>query len=90
MRTTATGTPAHALEAGSIVAGFPLTTDEFAQRHRVKRNSVYARLCRTGSYFGVRPLKLATGRTFWPDVAITADPAPSLPTNQAQEGRSHA
>lgn len=77
MRNTATGTPAHALESGDILAQYPLTTEQFAARHGVKADSVHARLSRTGSFHGIRPLKLATRRTFWPDVAATADPAPA-------------
>jgi hypothetical protein len=30
-----------------------------------------ARLCRTGSYFGIRPLKLANGHLAWPAVQVT-------------------
>ncbi|MBK5913782.1 hypothetical protein [Rhodocyclus purpureus] len=49
---------------------YTLSTDEFATRNRVKAQTVRARLCNTGSYFGVRPLKLANGRTAWPDVQV--------------------
>lgn len=51
---------------------YTLDTDAFAARNRVKGQSVRARVCRTGSYFGVIPLKLANGRLAWPDVQVTA------------------
>ena len=49
---------------------YELSTSQFAARNQVKPQSVRARLCNTGSYFGVRPLKLANGRTAWPDVQV--------------------
>lgn len=56
---------------------YPLSTDQFGERNRVKGQSVRARVCRTGSYFGVRPLKLANGRLAWPDVQVGAGSAAS-------------
>ena len=50
-----------------------LGTDEFAALNHVKPQTVRARYCKTGSYFGVRPLKLANGRTAWPDVQVAYD-----------------
>ena len=44
-----------------------INTEEFASRHLVKAESVISRLSRTGSYFGVRPIKLDNGRLLWPD-----------------------
>lgn len=55
-----------------IQSQYPLTTEQFAAKNKVKRLSVSQRYSKTGSYHGVRPLKLASGRTFWPDVVITA------------------
>jgi|APIni6443716594_1056825.scaffolds.fasta_scaffold2748399_2 hypothetical protein len=49
------------------------TTDMFAAANRVKGQTVRARLSQTGSYFGIRPLKLANGRLLWPDVQVTAE-----------------
>ncbi|WP_407280126.1 hypothetical protein U5817_06720 [Aromatoleum evansii] len=49
---------------------YPLDTDTFAARNQVKGQSVRARVCRTGSYFGVTPKKLANGRLAWPDVQV--------------------
>lgn len=54
---------------------FTLDTDTFAARNQVKGQSVRARVCRTGTYFGVRPLKLANGRLAWPDVQVGTDSA---------------
>lgn len=51
---------------------FILSTDKFASGNGVKGQSVRVRLCRTGSYFGVKPLKLANGRLLWPDVRVAA------------------
>jgi hypothetical protein len=47
-----------------------LTTEAFAAGCGVKAPSVRVRLCRTGSYFGVRPIKLPSGRLLWPPDAI--------------------
>ena len=44
-----------------------INTEEFAARRLVKPESVISRLCRTGSYFGVRPRKLENGRLLWPE-----------------------
>ena len=47
-----------------------LTCEEFAALHHVKAQTVRARLCKTGSYFGVVPLKLANGRLVFPAVQV--------------------
>lgn len=49
---------------------FNLSAEQFAALNQVKAQSVRARLCRTGSYFGVVPLKLASGRLAWPSVQV--------------------
>ncbi|MCM8612461.1 hypothetical protein [Accumulibacter sp.] len=49
---------------------YELSTEQFASLNQVKAQSVRARLCRTGSYFGVVPLKLLSGRTAWPDLQV--------------------
>lgn len=49
---------------------YELSAEQFAALNQVKAQSVRARLCRTGSYFGVRPLKLASGRLVWPAVQV--------------------
>ena len=52
---------------------FTRNTEQFAARNTVKAQSVRARICRTGSYFGVRPIKLANGRLAFPDTQVTAE-----------------
>ena len=49
---------------------YKLSAEQFAALNQVKSQSVRARLCRTGSYFGVVPLKLANGRLAWPEVQV--------------------
>ena len=46
-------------------------TDELAELMRVNSNSIRARLCREGHYFGVKPKKLPNRFLAWPraDVA---------------------
>lgn len=43
-----------------------LSTEEFAAPRKVKPESVRSRYSKTGSYFGVKPIKLANGRLLWP------------------------
>jgi hypothetical protein len=57
------------MEANKTVK-YELSADEFATLNQVKSQSVRARLCRTGSYFGIRPLKLANGRLAFPNVQV--------------------
>ncbi|PKO89356.1 MAG: monooxygenase [Betaproteobacteria bacterium HGW-Betaproteobacteria-12] len=47
----------------SVVYG---TTEQFASSQLVRAQSVRKRLCLTGSYFGVVPEKLPSGRLRWP------------------------
>lgn len=51
---------------------YDLSCEQFAAINHVKAQSVRARYCRTGSYFGIRPLKLANGRLAFPAVQISA------------------
>lgn len=55
-----------------IQSQYPLTTEQFAAKNRVKRLSVSQRYSRTGSFHGIRPFKTPGGRTYWPDVIVTA------------------
>lgn len=66
-------TAAHTTTSAPSVQAYPLDTDMFGARNGVKGQSVRARVCRTGSYYGVIPLKRANGRLAWPDVQVTAD-----------------
>lgn len=54
-----------------------ISTKEFAARHQVKPESVASRLCREGSYFGIKPEKLCNGRLVWPDVSVATPAEPS-------------
>ena len=42
-----------------------LTTEELAARLGLRPQSIRARLCRTGSYFGLRPVVLPNRRLLW-------------------------
>ena len=50
-----------------------IPTETFARMNLVRPQSVVARLCRTGSYHGVRPTKLASGRLLWPAITVIAN-----------------
>lgn len=47
-----------------------LTTKEFAQQLRIQEASIRRRYCLFGSYFGVKPTKLANGKLIWPENAF--------------------
>jgi hypothetical protein len=51
--------PAHNAQRG-------LTTAQFCDDINREQSTVRRRLCETGSYFGVKPIKLASGRLLWP------------------------
>ena len=59
------------MESTKVPKKYDLSAEQFAALNQVKAQSVRARLCRTGSYFGVRPVKLANGRLAWPAVQVT-------------------
>lgn len=61
---------------------FPLSTGEFAALNMVKAQSVRARVCRTGSYYGVRPVKLQNGRTAWPATQVSVNIAGAIRGNE--------
>lgn len=46
------------------------STEEFAREIGIKAASVRKRLSATGSYYGVRPVKLANRRLRWPVNAL--------------------
>ena len=50
---------------------YVLSAEQFAALNQVKAQSVRARLCRLGSYFGIVPMKLANGRLAWPNVQVS-------------------
>lgn len=49
---------------------FELSCEQFAALNQVKAQSVRARICRFGTYFGVAPCKLANGRLAFPRVQV--------------------
>lgn len=49
---------------------YDLSAEQFAALNQVKPQSVRARLCRTGSYFGIVPRKLMNGRLAFPSVQV--------------------
>ena len=49
---------------------YDYSAEQFAALNKVKPQSVRARICRTGSYFGVVPTTLATGRRAFPAVLV--------------------
>lgn len=51
---------------------YELNTQQFAALNQLLPQSVRARLCRTGSFYGVVPLKLASGRLAFPAIQVAA------------------
>ena len=49
---------------------FDASTEKFASLNHVKSQTIRARYCITGSYFGVMPITLANGRLLWPSVQV--------------------
>lgn len=48
----------------------PLTNQGFAAALGINARSLDARVCRTGSYHGVMPIKGPNGRVYWPADAV--------------------
>jgi hypothetical protein len=48
------------------------TTEQLAELVHSKPNSIRTRLCKTGSYYGIKPTKLPSGRLLWANDAIQA------------------
>lgn len=46
--------------------GAHLSTEELAQKLKITAQGIRKRFCVTGSYWGVRPVKLPSGRLLWP------------------------
>jgi len=67
-----------------------ISTAQFAARRLVKPESVVSRLCRMGSYFGVRPIKLENGRLLWPDEPMPASAAPATSAREAEQSAEAA
>ncbi|WP_299084417.1 helix-turn-helix domain-containing protein [uncultured Paraglaciecola sp.] len=49
-----------------------LTTEQFAEALHGKPSTIRTRLCKTGSFYGIRPTKLPSGRLLWPAEAVQA------------------
>lgn len=53
------------------------TTEQFASHNLVKPQTVRAQYSKTGSYHGIQPTKLASGKLIWPLVLAVAKAASS-------------
>lgn len=49
-----------------------LTTEQFAEVLHGKPSTIRTRLCKTGSFYGIKPIKLPSGRLLWPADAVSA------------------
>jgi hypothetical protein len=49
-----------------------LTTEQFAEALQGKPSTIRTRLCKTGSYYGIKPVKLPSGRLLWPAADVEA------------------
>ena len=49
-----------------------LTTEQMALSTCTKANSIRSRLCKTGSFYGIKPIKLPSGRLLWPADEVQA------------------
>ncbi len=49
---------------------FSKDSEQLGAKNGVKGATVRASVYRTGSYFGITPMKLANGRLLWPDVQL--------------------
>lgn len=47
-----------------------LTTEQLASQLGGQPSSIRTRLCKTGSYYGIKPYKLPNGRLLWPADAV--------------------
>lgn len=48
-----------------------ITTEHLAAQLNIQPQSIRARLCRMGSYFGLRPIKLPNRRLMWDEDDVT-------------------
>jgi hypothetical protein len=46
------------------------TTETLAQLLGIRPASIRTRYCKTGHYFGLRPVKLPNGRLLWPATTV--------------------
>ncbi|MEQ8186020.1 helix-turn-helix transcriptional regulator [Marinobacter salarius] len=62
-----------------------LTTEQLAEKLHVKPNTIRSSLCRTGSYMGIRPVKLPNRFLAWPADAVDQLLAQSQNTTESQQ-----
>ena len=53
-----------------VLSNRKLTTAELAAALSMREQSIRKRLSQTGSYFGIRPVKLPNGRLRWPTDSV--------------------
>ncbi|MCY1286331.1 hypothetical protein D9M68_297920 [compost metagenome] len=58
------------VQAGGDTRQRLFSTDELAAEIKVRSQSIRKRYCQTGSYWGLRPVKLPSGRLLWPADSI--------------------
>ncbi|MBH0026089.1 hypothetical protein I6F53_03740 [Pseudoalteromonas sp. SWN29] len=58
--------------ATNIVTNQRITTEQLGYAVHTKPNSIRTRLCKTGSFYGIKPIKLPSGRLLWPAEAVQA------------------
>lgn len=54
----------------ALAMRYRLTTDEFAAQNLVESQTVRKQYSLSGSYFGVKPIRLPNRRLLWPDNTI--------------------
>lgn len=60
-----------AVQLAATVTNRPLlSTEELAAATKARPQSIRKRYCQTGSYWGLRPVKLPSGRLLWPADSI--------------------
>ena len=56
----------------NLFANPNLTTEQLGIATHSKPNTIRTRLCKTGSFYGIKPIKLPSGRLLWPADAVQA------------------
>lgn len=54
----------------NITNHYTQPTEQLAASLGIKASSIRTRLCKTGSYFGLKPRKLTNGRLLWPSNSV--------------------
>ena len=58
--------------AEEVANCYRLSTDQYAAQNLVQPQTVRKQVAATGTYFGVRPIRLPNRRLLWPDNTITS------------------